>query len=158
MPQPKITAEQRATVMRALALQFTHVEAAAKCNPAISERSVRNILAEPGARAELQALKEELRSDEQRDAIAFLRQTMDDPSVRHIDRIRAAEAILRARIVPNELETDENTVVGGEIHVHFGKEHLEDTDHSPNMPTTSAHNDRSEVFAEQDPDPTGAEP
>lgn len=144
-PQRRTSDAQRETALRALALGFTQAEAGAKAG--VSERTVRNILSEPGARRELEDLREQLRTSDQKDAIRFLRETYSDTSVKMADRIRAAEALMRARVVPDNPDTPSgDQIVRGEIHVDFSK--------LPPPPTESptvVHDDKREAFQETSP-------
>ena len=131
-------------MLRALALDFTQAEAGAKAG--VSERTVRNILSEPGVRRELEDLRDQLRSSDQKDAIRFLRETYTDTSVKMTDRIRAAEALMRARVVPDGAETESgDQIVRGQIIVDMSKLP------TPTPSTTVVHDDKREAFQETSP-------
>ena len=70
------------------------------------------------------------------------------------DRIAAASKLMSMRLIPDSaFDSDGDKVVGGEIHVHIGAEHLETLTKSP----VQVDDDEPEAFPD-DPDPAGALP
>src|SRR5437867_8393619 len=66
------------------------------------------------------------------DAIDFLRAVMKDPDEKTSDRIAAASKLMSMRLIPDSaFDSDGDKVVGGEIHLHIGAEHLETLTKSP---------------------------
>ena len=93
----RITQETREQTLRFLAFGLTHREVALRTG--ISQRSVLNILSEPGARKDVERLRRELGRP---DAIDVLVGIMNSTHERSADRIAAAKALLSQNFTPDE--------------------------------------------------------